>query len=234
MRALILVCLATFFAACRPEPRVIPPATTEVVAPGKPGTRETAWLQDTARSAQAAGAGPLQLLSFGSGTAGDKVDGFVHVPAGRCVLVYARSSGTVEDLDLHAYGDDGTPFGSDESPDDLPTLLLCPQEERRLFVAARVAQGHGLVALGVQLMRLVVLLERETTRARLATSMRAGPVWKKRSPRGEQSSGAIGWTSGESLCPWTPGCPHSSRLRCPKEGASTCSSCPQMTSLRLE
>src|SRR5690606_18786650 len=107
-------------------------------------------LKDVARAARSAGAGPLKVLAFSAGTTGDRIDGLVHVPRGACVLVSARASSGVEDLDLHVYGDDGSPFGVDEAPDDLPTLLLCPDAEVRLYASARIAQGHGLVALGVQ------------------------------------------------------------------------------------
>jgi hypothetical protein len=63
-------------------------------------------------------------------------------------VVIARGSSTVEDLDLLAYGEDGTPLGNDEAPDREPSLLICPPHPGRVFLAARIAQGHGIVALG--------------------------------------------------------------------------------------
>jgi hypothetical protein len=64
-----------------------------------------------------------------------------------CALV-ARGAESVEDIDLLAYGDDGTVLGSDEAPNKKPALLVCPPHPRRLFVVARVAAGHGLVGVG--------------------------------------------------------------------------------------
>lgn len=107
-------------------------------------------LRDVARAASNAGAHKLSVLGYGAATPGDRIESMVHVPKNRCALFYSRGTDTIEDLDLHVYGDDGSQFGLDESPDPLPTLLLCPDSEVRLFVSARVAQGEGLVALGAQ------------------------------------------------------------------------------------
>ncbi len=51
---------------------------------------------------------------------------------------------------MFVYGDDGSTFGSDEAPDKTPSLLVCPPHPRRLFAVARIAAGHGLVAVGAQ------------------------------------------------------------------------------------
>lgn len=107
-------------------------------------------LRDVARAASSAGAHKLSVVGYGAATPGDRIESMVHVPKNACALFYSRATDTIEDLDLHVYGDDGSQFGLDESPDALPTLLLCPDSEVRLFVSARVAQGEGLVALGAQ------------------------------------------------------------------------------------
>ncbi len=114
--------------------------------PDEPGRR---WLAHSAEAAEEQGAGPLRVVGFGSGAPGDVVDAFVFIPQERCALVYARGNDTIEDLDLHAFGDDGTEFGSDEAPDAEPSLLICPERDTRLYLAARVAQGHGVLALGL-------------------------------------------------------------------------------------
>lgn len=124
-------------------------------APSKFGPSDEAidgerWLRDTAALGTRAGAGPLQVLAVGPGTPGDHVPGLVNVPEGLCALLYARGSESVDDIDLFVYGDDGAQFGSDEAPDNAPTLLVCPDAGRRLYVAARVAAGQGIVAIGVQ------------------------------------------------------------------------------------
>jgi hypothetical protein len=53
---------------------------------------------------------------------------------------------------LVAYGEDGAVLGMDEGTDKTPALLVCPPHPLRIYVAARVAAGHGLVAVGVERM----------------------------------------------------------------------------------
>ncbi len=85
-----------------------------------------------------------------AGAPGDRVSGLLRVPKASCVLLLARASDNVDDINLFVYGDDGTLFGSDERPDKTPTLLVCPPHPSRLYAVARVASGHGLVAIGAQ------------------------------------------------------------------------------------
>ena len=88
------------------------------------------------------------VLAVEAGIAGDRVSTLLEVPKSDCVVVIARGSESVEDLDLLAYGEDGTPLGSDEAPDREPSLLICPPHPGRILLAARIAQGHGIVAVG--------------------------------------------------------------------------------------
>lgn len=111
--------------------------------------RGSSLLRDAARSAQLVGAGKLQMLAFQLAGVGDQAADFVAIPKSRCALLLARGSAGIADIDLYVHADDGTEYGVDEAPDDLPTLLICPQESTRLFVSARVAQGKGLLAVGV-------------------------------------------------------------------------------------
>jgi hypothetical protein len=90
------------------------------------------------------------LLAVEPGIAGDRVSTLLEVPAADCVVLIARGSESIEDLDLLAYGEDGTPLGSDEAADREPSLLICPPHPARILVAARVAQGHGIVAVGAE------------------------------------------------------------------------------------
>jgi hypothetical protein len=90
------------------------------------------------------------LLAVEPGIAGDRISTLLEVPAADCVVVIARGSESVEDLDLLAYGEDGTPLGSDEAADREPSLLICPPHPGRILFAARVAQGHGIVAVGAE------------------------------------------------------------------------------------
>lgn len=109
-----------------------------------------ALLTDTARVSTSAGAGALSVLAFGAGIAGDSIDAFAFVPKSRCALLFARSTESIQDLDLSLYGDDGVQFALDEASDNLPTLIICPNDATRLYATARIAQGEGLVALGFQ------------------------------------------------------------------------------------
>ncbi|MFZ5897478.1 MAG: hypothetical protein ACOY0T_40885 [Myxococcota bacterium] len=90
------------------------------------------------------------VIAVDAGVAGDRVSGLVEVPNDECAVLIARAGPSVEDVDLLAYGEDGTVIGTDEGPDKTPALLVCPPHPTRMWVAARIAAGHGLVAVGVQ------------------------------------------------------------------------------------
>jgi hypothetical protein len=90
------------------------------------------------------------LLAMDAGIAGDRVSGLLEVPANVCAIVIARAGASIDDLDLLAYGEDGTVVGTDEAPDKTPGLLICPPHPPRVWVSARIAAGHGLVAIGAQ------------------------------------------------------------------------------------
>src|SRR5689334_22023869 len=92
--------------------------------------------------------GSSVLLAVEAGIAGDRISTLLELPKQDCAVVIARGSASVEDLDLLAYGEDGTPLGSDEAADREPSLLICPPHPGRILVAARIAQGHGIVAVG--------------------------------------------------------------------------------------
>lgn len=90
------------------------------------------------------------VVAVDAGVAGDRVSGLVEVPADECAALIARAGPSVEDVDLFAYGEDGSAVGSDEGPDKTPALLVCPPHPSRIWVTARIAVGHGLVAVGAQ------------------------------------------------------------------------------------
>jgi hypothetical protein len=107
-------------------------------------------LISSADHAQSAGAGPMETVATGVRGPGETLTGMAVLPRDRCALIYARAGSTVIDLDLHAFADDGIQFGSDEGPDARPTLLVCAQTHTvRLFLSAKVAQGLGLVSIGL-------------------------------------------------------------------------------------
>lgn len=108
------------------------------------------WLRSVTARAKKAGASNAEIVAVEAGAPGDRVSGLLDAPEGDCVIILARASQSIEDIDLFVYGDDGTVFGSDEGQDKTPSLLVCPPHPPRLYLSARVAQGHGLVVLGAQ------------------------------------------------------------------------------------
>ncbi len=106
---------------------------------------------DLPQRASRFGAGPLSVAASGEMVEGERVGAFVDIPTDLCLLAYGRASGSVEDLDIAAFADEGNPVAVDEGPDPRPTLLLCPPHPERVYLAAHVAAGEGLVALGAQL-----------------------------------------------------------------------------------
>jgi len=107
------------------------------------------WLGHDAEVAVSLGAGPLEVAVTEIGGDGDRVGGFVTLPAEQCVLGYARGSQGIEDLDLYAYGDDGTILAADEASDPQPAVVICPPHAARAYFAARIVAGRGVVAIGV-------------------------------------------------------------------------------------
>lgn len=90
------------------------------------------------------------VLAIDAGVAGDRISGLLEIPSDQCAILIARAGASVEDVDLLAYGEDGSVVGTDEGPDKTPALLVCPPHPSRVWVAARIAAGHGLVAVGAQ------------------------------------------------------------------------------------
>jgi hypothetical protein len=97
------------------------------------------------------GAGPLAIVASGPVAEGERVGAFVEVPHNACLLVYARSSASLEDIDLAAFADEGNPIAVDETRDAKPTLLICPPHPDRVYVAVHAAAGEGLCVIAAQL-----------------------------------------------------------------------------------
>jgi len=91
-----------------------------------------------------------EVVAVEAGVTGDRIASLVDVPETSCAVLIARGTDTIDDLDLLAYGEDGAVLGMDEGTDKTPALLICPPHPARMYVAARIAAGHGLVALGVE------------------------------------------------------------------------------------
>jgi len=140
---LVLGLAAWLCAACG---GATPPPTSHAPArfgklEGRPSAK--GWLPPTP-------GGQAQVLAVEGGVAGDRVMSLVEVPEGDCAVAIARATPSVDDVDLFAYGEDGAVLGSDEGSDKAPALLICPPHPRRILVMARIAAGHGLVAIGVE------------------------------------------------------------------------------------
>jgi hypothetical protein len=110
-----------------------------------------ALLGDVPARASRLGAGPWSLVASGESVERERVGAFVVVPAGECLLAYARASSSIDDLDLAAFADAGNPIASDDAPDAHPTILLCPPHPERVYLSAVTASGEGLVAVAAQL-----------------------------------------------------------------------------------
>jgi hypothetical protein len=168
LRLLLLAAASGLLAACmaRPEAAV---ATSEPTRFGKSEAEldPQRWLGPDSARATAAGADRSQVLAVEAGTAGDRVGSMVNAPSGECVLLMSRGAQSVQDIDLYAYAEDGTVLGADERPDQTPSLLVCPPHPRRMYVVARIAAGHGVIALGAQRVRVADAdrVARETIRA---------------------------------------------------------------------
>lgn len=151
-RALALAVMLTACGGGQPV-RPTPPPTAQVEAPkvvvGPLEARPL--LGDLPIRAQRYGAGPLAIVASGPMSEGERVGAFVEIPKDSCLLTYARSSASLEDIDLAAFGEEGNPVAVDEGPDPKPTLLVCPSRPDRLWVAAHAAAGEGLCVIAAQL-----------------------------------------------------------------------------------
>ncbi len=98
--------------------------------------------------AEKAGATTTLVVSEGLGSEGDRTGGYLTLPKERCVLVFARGSKGVGDLDLFVYADDGTALATDESSSAEAAVVVCPPHADRAYVTARIATGAGVVAVG--------------------------------------------------------------------------------------
>jgi hypothetical protein len=91
-----------------------------------------------------------QVVASGYGVTGDSVSGRLVEAANTCLVLSARGSNSVEDLDLSVFDDGAVVLARDEAPDASPNLVVCSETGQDLFFAARLAAGYGQVAVGVQ------------------------------------------------------------------------------------
>jgi len=126
------------------------------------------------------GAGAPSLVTSGEAIENEWVGGFVEVPREDCLLGYARASSSVEDVDVAVYSEEGTQLAVDEGRDVHPTVLLCAPHPQRVYVAAHVVEGEGLVAVGAQLVpeeRALIVGRALGARGALAEGPRPADAW---------------------------------------------------------
>ncbi len=149
MRLVGAIALVAFVVGCaRPRGATLYPRVPGQEPLESEGARLIA--ADAAR-ARAAGAGPFAILATGAGAPGDNLGGRATVTNVDCALFMARGGKAVEDLDLFVYSDDGTVLGEDETSNRTANVVICPPHPERLYAFGRVASGHGLFAVSMQM-----------------------------------------------------------------------------------
>jgi hypothetical protein len=126
------------------------------------------------------GAGPASLVQSAQALDNEWVGGFVDLPREDCLLGYARGSPSVDDIDVAIYSEEGTSLAVDEGRDVHPTVLLCPPHPDRVYVAAHVVEGEGLVAVGAQLVpkeRATIVARSLGARGITVTGPRPADAW---------------------------------------------------------
>lgn len=150
LRALLAAYLCVTGVACGASPSPPGPTTDRdrrlAVLPDRLDARR--WLAAAARKAAVLGAGPLEPLGAAAGTEGDRVGGFVELAATDCMVALARPAAGISDTDLFVFNDGGDLVASDEAPASQAVVVVCPPHPGRMYVAARVMSGAGIVAVG--------------------------------------------------------------------------------------
>ncbi|MBI4953750.1 MAG: hypothetical protein HY908_17125 [Myxococcales bacterium] len=126
----------------------VPPPPPPPVRPVAGGFDPQLLLGAPAAAARGAGAGELVTLGAMVASEGDQVGAFVEVAAADCLLVLARPSESLEDVDLLLFSDAGDLVAADEAPEPAAAVLRCPPHPARMYAAARVVSGTGVLALG--------------------------------------------------------------------------------------
>jgi hypothetical protein len=177
--AAITLAGCSLFGHATPRP---PAASTSLAAPHVvPGELDArTLLGELPARATRLGAGAPSLVSSAEAIDNEWVGGFVDVPKEDCLLGYARGASSIEDVDIAIYSDEGAQLAVDEGRDVHPTVLLCPPHPERVYVAAHVVDGEGLVVVGAQLVpkdRAVVVARALGARGAVADGPRPAEAW---------------------------------------------------------
>ena len=126
------------------------------------------------------GAGAPSLVASAEAVDNGWVGGFVDVPRDDCVLGYARGSSSIDDVDVAIYSEEGTALAVDEGRDVHPTVMMCAPHPDRVYLAAHVVEGEGLVAVGAQLVpreRAVIVARALGARGLAGQGPRPADAW---------------------------------------------------------
>jgi hypothetical protein len=178
MAALTLAGCALFGRSAPPGSAGSAPLPAPHVAAGDLDARSL--LGDLPARATRLGAGAPSLVHSAEAVDNEWVGGFVDVPAQDCLLGYARGASSIEDVDVAVSSEEGTQLAVDEGRDIHPTVLLCPPHPDRVYVAAHVVDGEGLVVVGAQLVpreRALVVARALGARGSLADGPRPAEAW---------------------------------------------------------
>jgi hypothetical protein len=184
LRAAAAFAAAVSLAGCALFGHPAPPAAGPALLPAPhvvPGELDArSLLGDLPARATRFGAGAPSLITSGEAVDNEWVGGFVDVPAQDCLLGYARGASSIEDVDVAVYSDEGTQLAVDEGRDIHPTVLLCPPHPDRVYVAAHVVDGEGLVVVGAQLVpreRALAVARALGARGTVADGPRPAEAW---------------------------------------------------------
>jgi hypothetical protein len=141
------------------------------------------------------GAGASATVASRLALDGEWFGGFVALSRDACLLAYARGASSIEDVDVAIYSDDGTSLAVDEGRDVHPTVLLCPPHPDRVYVAAHVVEGEGLVAVGAQVVpreRALIVARALGARGALVQGPRPADAWPGLEEAIRNHRGALG------------------------------------------
>ncbi|MEZ4440937.1 MAG: hypothetical protein R3B72_17700 [Polyangiaceae bacterium] len=134
-------------AACAPPATPTAPTEARVIGGDVDAAQLLAPGVEAARDAGAVAFEPVGARVM---VEGEQIGTFVEVPDDRCLLALARGGDSVRDVDLFVYDDSGDRLVSDEAPNDAAAVVLCrPPHPSRVYVAARLVTGDGMLALGI-------------------------------------------------------------------------------------
>ncbi|MDP9035521.1 MAG: hypothetical protein M3O50_12005 [Myxococcota bacterium] len=175
---LLGACAPSSLHSAKAPPGILIPFPPPHVTPGELDARPL--FGEVSMRAARLGAGASSLVSSAEAVQNDWVGGFVDVPTDACLLAYARGSASIEDVDVAIYSEEGTQLGVDEGRDVHPTVLLCTPHPARVYVAAHVVEGEGLVGVGAQLVpkqRALIIARALGARGGLAEAPRPAEAW---------------------------------------------------------